>query len=118
MNKIVQTVVVAAMLGSSMWAAAVAEGTPGDTAFKFDIPAQRLDTALTEFAQATGLQLLFPSNVAMDRAAPHVTGSLTPEKALQLLLKDSGLSYHYINAKTVAIRTKEGPPIASNATGG
>jgi outer membrane receptor protein involved in Fe transport len=69
----------------------------------FNIPAQPLDTALTDFAQATGLQLLVLSDIAHERSAPYVSGSLTPEKALQALLEGSGLRYEFVNARTVAI---------------
>jgi len=74
----------------------------------FNIPAQPLDAALTDFAQATGLQLLVLSEIAHERSAPVVSGSLTPERALQELLEGSGLSYQFVNGRTVAISSTEG----------
>ncbi len=97
------------LLAAALLCCAAGAAQPSDPVqLSFNIQAQRLDTALTAFAQTTGLQLLFPTEVAMDQEAPQVSGSLTADAALRLLLKDSGLSYRYVNAKTVAINPKGG----------
>ena len=70
-----------------------------------DISAQPLESALQEFAQQSGLQVLFPSDgAAMRRPAPAMVGLLTPPEALDHLLADTGLRYEYVNSRTVAIR--------------
>lgn len=70
----------------------------------FDIPGKRLEESLTEFAQATQLQVLFQSEMVKERRAPRISGLLTAESALQELLADSGLRYEFVNSRTVAIR--------------
>ncbi|MEJ1960799.1 MAG: TonB-dependent receptor plug domain-containing protein [Gammaproteobacteria bacterium] len=70
----------------------------------FDIHGKQLEEALTEFAQKTQLQVLFPSELVRGQSAREVSGSLTPEAALQTLLAATGLRYEYINANTIAIR--------------
>ena len=38
--------------------------TPARNAFKFDIPAQPLDTALAKFGEVTGIQIVYDSGVS------------------------------------------------------
>jgi outer membrane receptor protein involved in Fe transport len=88
--------------------AATALAQQGDSIPRsFDIPAQPLDRALTNFAQTTGLQLLVVSELTVSRMAPSVSGMLTAEGALDQLLRNSGLTYHFVNDRTVAIGSRE-----------
>ncbi len=80
------------------------EGTPRLT---FNIPAQPMEQALTEFGAASGLQVLFDSKLAAQITAPEVVGSLSAEDALKKLLERSPLSYEFINPRTVTIRAKD-----------
>ena len=57
----------------------------------FEIPQQRADTALNEFAQQAEIQLLFPYDIAKKYVANRVSGRYTPENALAILLEDTGL---------------------------
>ena len=97
-----------------------AQAHDGDTIrLAFDIHANQMEEALTEFAEATQLQVLFQSAMVNGQPAPAVSGSLTPEVALQALLADSGLRYEFINARTVTIRTAaEMQTLAEAAAGG
>lgn len=79
----------------------------------FDIHGKQLEEALTEFAQATKLQVLFKSEIVRAQKAPVVSGALTPEAALQQLLSDSGLRYEFINSKTISIRSQDDFPVAN-----
>ena len=64
-----------------------------DVARRFDIAAGPLDRTLPAFARQSGLQILYPSALVAGRRSPVVSGDLTPEAALRLLLRDSGLTY-------------------------
>lgn len=64
-----------------------------DVARRFDIAAGPLDRTLPAFARQSGLQILYPSALVAGRRSPAVSGDLTPEAALTLLLRDSGLTY-------------------------
>nr|WP_314121544.1 TonB-dependent receptor [uncultured Brevundimonas sp.] len=64
-----------------------------DVARRFAIEAGPLERSLPAFAQQSGLQILYPSALVAGRQSPAVNGDLTPEAALTLLLRDSGLAY-------------------------
>ncbi|ULQ47538.1 TonB-dependent receptor [Flagellatimonas centrodinii] len=57
----------------------------------FDIPAQDLAAALSEYARQSGQQLLFAPEVVAGKQAPAVSGELTAESALAALLEGAGL---------------------------
>jgi iron complex outermembrane receptor protein len=59
----------------------------------FDIGPQSLASALNEFARQSRAQLLFAPEAVARKGSRGVHGSMEPIAALQLLLKDSGLSY-------------------------
>ncbi len=71
------------------------------------ISAQPMREALAALAAQTGVQLIFPADVAEDLAAPAINGNYTVRDALDVLLANSGLRQDWINARTVAIRVKE-----------
>ena len=74
---------------------------------RLDIPAQPRESALKQFSEQSGLQLLFSSEeAAMREAAPAVMGLRTPRQALDHLLAGTDLKYEYVNARTVAIKQK------------
>ncbi|WP_445366408.1 TonB-dependent siderophore receptor [Methylomonas sp. BW4-1] len=64
----------------------------GDAAQAFNIPAQALDSALTELAYQTNLRLLYPADLVGKRRSSQVSGQYTPEQAMQRMLQDSGLT--------------------------
>lgn len=77
--------------------AATAQAAP------FDIRAQDLGGALASFADRAGLRLLFASDLVAGRASPGISGSFTPEDALDRLLAGTGLTYRFTDASTVTI---------------
>jgi outer membrane receptor protein involved in Fe transport len=70
---------------------------------EFSIAAQPVSQALREYAQQSGDQVVFYSEVGKGVESTPVQGSLTREEALQRLLLDTGLQAERVNAKTVAI---------------
>ena len=59
--------------------------------FEFFIPEQTADASLTRFAQITDQELLFPYDIVSQYTTNEVIGKYSAEKALELLLKDTGL---------------------------
>ncbi|MDC7788111.1 TonB-dependent siderophore receptor [Rhodoplanes sp. TEM] len=85
----------------------------------FSIPAGPLGPALTQWAEVSGLKVLFSSEVVRGVVTPGVDGSRTPTQALSALLAGTGLSYDFTSASTVAIhRAADGAPAAGEALPG
>jgi hypothetical protein len=61
----------------------------------FDIPVQPLAAAIETYAAATGLQVLYNAHLVAGRRSTELVGVLTPQAALQVLLKGSGLVVRY-----------------------
>jgi iron complex outermembrane recepter protein len=80
---------------------------------RFDVPPQPLEKALTTFASQSDLGIVFYSRATAGINAPALSGSLTPEHALQILLSHSPLRYEFINDKTVAILAPDDSTSAS-----
>jgi iron complex outermembrane recepter protein len=58
----------------------------------FDIPPQELGSALTQFARQSHEEILFSQEVVASKFSPGVRGTMSPRGALEILLKDSGLT--------------------------
>jgi outer membrane receptor protein involved in Fe transport len=69
----------------------------------FSIAAQSVSQALREYAQQSGDQVVFYSEVGKGLESSPVQGRLTREDALQRLLLNTGLKSERVNSKTVAI---------------
>jgi iron complex outermembrane recepter protein len=72
-------------------------------AVRFDIQPQALDTALLEFSKQSGISASAPTVSLSGKKTGGVSGKHVVEQELQLLLKDSGLTYRRVNDHTVAI---------------
>ncbi len=70
----------------------------------FDIPVQPLGSALTAFGQQSGLQVTFDAVVASGVRSAPVAGTLAPEDALRRLLSGTGVTYSFIDARTVTVQ--------------
>ncbi len=71
------------------------------------IDSQPMGTALKQLADQAGLQVVYPTEVVNPKLiAPALQGKYTAAAALSQLLSGSGLSYHFINSQTVAIRSE------------
>lgn len=64
------------------------------SALEFDLPAQPLDAALTDFAEQANVRLLYDASLTPgERQAPALKGDYSVDEGLQRLLQGSGLSY-------------------------
>jgi outer membrane receptor for ferrienterochelin and colicins len=69
----------------------------------FSIPSQPLSASLRALAGQTGVQIAYETSVAAGTIAPAVSGSMSTEDALALILSGSGLRYSFSGANTVTI---------------
>ena len=69
----------------------------------FAIAAGPLPGVLAAFGQATGFQVLYPSDIAQGVSSPGVTGTLAPQDALIRLLAGTGLIARFVDPDTVTL---------------
>ncbi len=73
-------------------------GADGQGLLRFDIPRQSLASALDSYSAATGIVGLYRGQLAVGRISKPVAGHYTPETALRLLLRETGLAAQYASA--------------------
>lgn len=85
------------------------------------IPAEGLGPALTKLAKEFDFQVLYRTEIVSDLKSPGATGALTSDEALDKVLTGTGLTYKYLDDKTVTIipmsAAGSGQPTAANASG-
>ncbi|AIR88248.1 TonB-dependent siderophore receptor [Pseudomonas cremoricolorata] len=101
----------AVVLGLALGMVSVAQAEVAEV----NIPSAPLSDALTQLAQQTGLQMLFEPGLVSGKRAPAVSGAMEPTRALDLILRDAGLSYRIDNG-TVII-TPAGANLGASAGG-
>ena len=69
----------------------------------FNIPQQRADLALTQFAEQAGLTLVFPFDGLRDRTASRLVGEYPIEDAVEILLLGTGLRSTFRNRLVLKI---------------
>jgi iron complex outermembrane receptor protein len=67
------------------------------------ISPQPLASALGQFADSHKLYLIYAQDDVADQRTSGASGELTAEQTLDQLLKDTGLTYRYLDEKTVTI---------------
>ncbi|WP_170163711.1 TonB-dependent receptor [Eilatimonas milleporae] len=68
-----------------------------------DIAAKPLDAALNDLAQQVGTQIVIDSDDARGHRSRPLKGVYTVGEALDMLLTPAGLSYRYLNDRTIAV---------------
>src|SRR6266853_794936 len=68
-----------------------------------DIPAEELGTALRTLAKERGFQLMYLSDTVEPLHTAGAVGELTTDEALTRILSGTGMTYRYLDAKTVTI---------------
>lgn len=75
-----------------------------DRSIAVDLPAQRLSTSLEQFAGQAGIQLVYPSNLlSQSHLAPELKGQVSISEGFQRLLRGTGLTFRFVNERTVAL---------------
>ena len=90
--------------------AGVALADPASAAIKkfTNIPAQELGSALQTLAQEHDVQLVYLSEGIDKLKTQGAVGDLTAEEALKKLLRGTGLSYRYLDEKTITVLPHSG----------
>ena len=74
-----------------------------------DIPAGPLEAALTAFAKAAGVLLIYPPALVQGQQSPGLSGSHTPAEALDKLLAGTGLQAVIAENGTYTLRRQAAP---------
>ena len=77
-----------------------------------DIPAEKLGPALQTLAKDYDFQVLYRTEIVNTLKTQGVSGSLTSDEALGKVLSGTGLTYKYLDDKTVTIVSGESPETA------
>jgi outer-membrane receptor for ferric coprogen and ferric-rhodotorulic acid len=75
----------------------------GDAVVAFNVPAGALQAALVQFADQSGVQLLYPTTLADKRSSPGVVGSVSVRVGLAQVLGGTGLTFRFIGGRTIEI---------------
>jgi iron complex outermembrane receptor protein len=74
--------------------------------YRLDIPALPVAAALQQFSKQSGTQLVYFAEIAKGLTARPIKGTYTREQALTIILKDTGLTYRDVNARTIEVRAR------------
>ena len=78
-----------------------------DQVRNFNIEEQALDTALIEFSEQAGVQLMVPTELVADLRSPSIAGQYAVDKALVVLLDGSELTFQAIGDDTVTLQAAD-----------
>jgi catecholate siderophore receptor len=113
----VGTLAIYTAIGSRTVNVAWAQGAPGGfehtnsgstalPARQFNIEAGPLDTVLDAFERAAAVHVTVSNVVIRSIQSPGVSGLYTPDQAMTLLLKATGVVYRFTGAQTVTLELK------------
>ncbi|HAP40869.1 MAG TPA: hypothetical protein DCQ94_14085, partial [Nitrospira sp.] len=80
---------------------------------RFDIPSSSLSGGLTQFAEQSGWQVFYSSELTDGLSTQGVSGTHSAGEALQILLRETGLGFSFVDAQTVTLKpahTMPAPP--------
>lgn len=100
LSRILRVCVVAALFCARPVHAGVP--APASPRLSADVPAQSLAAALTLFGETTGFSVSWPPGTD-DLHSPGARSGLTPQEALEALLRGTGLGFEFLNERTVKI---------------
>jgi iron complex outermembrane recepter protein len=95
--------IVAAAICLSIVGIAAADDAKGSIRKDVNIPAEGMGPALQGLAKVFDLQVLYRTEVVGQLRTQGAVGEFTPEDALKQVLKGSGLTYRYLDDKTITI---------------
>ncbi len=81
-----------------------------------NIPAQSLGTALQQLAKDRNFQIVYVTEEVNSLRTGGAVGEFNTEEALKILLKGTGLTYRYLDEKTVTILPSSGPSGSGGST--
>jgi hypothetical protein len=95
--------VAAGVVWMAIAAVAMADDVPAAISKPTNIPAQGLGSALKFLAKDRNLQIIYASEEIGERRTQGAVGELVAEDALKQLLQGTGLTFKYLDDKTVTI---------------
>lgn len=104
-RRLAWALVATSMLTAPGWATAqtAPNAAAASQSYTLHIPSGGLETALVQFANATGLQLIYSPELTRGLSSSGLDGRTTAGAGLAQLLGGTGLTYRIVNAKTVVI---------------
>jgi iron complex outermembrane recepter protein len=84
---------------------------------RLKIAAGTAPVALSELVRQTGMQVLFDFDAVRHFSTREVVGQLALEEALTTMFEGSGLTYEFINDRTIAVRPRRPHATASASQG-
>jgi Secretin and TonB N terminus short domain/TonB C terminal len=92
-------------ISACLYAAAAAQEhvSASPSELDFDIPSQPLEAALQDYGSQAGVQVLYESQLALDRRSTAVHGRLPAATALDLLLSGTGLVVREARPSSITI---------------
>lgn len=94
---------VAMILAAASVRAAETQQTPTERATTVSIPAGSLDRSLQAYAEAMNLQLVYAPELVAGLRSRGLSGSYGRREALERLLNESGLTFRFVNERTVTL---------------
>jgi len=110
-----RTILLAGCAGVALSPAFALAQTAPQTRATFNIPAQDLGTALTQFGQQSEREIVFSADLTRNRHARAVSGEMTATEALAMLLGDSGLTYRASSNGSIIVEASD--PQSGSAAG-
>jgi hypothetical protein len=101
--------VLLALAGTFATAGSTRASKPDKLIFK--ISAGMAPEALAEFVRQSGFQVLFDFDAIRNFSTREVSGQLEPAEALSRMFDGSGLTFEFINDRTIAVRPRPGEPL-------
>jgi outer membrane receptor protein involved in Fe transport len=111
----IRTLLLAGCAGVALSPAfALAQSQP-QPRMSYDIPAQDLGAALTQFGQQSEREIVFSADLARNKKARAVAGEMTSTEALAMLLGDTGLTYRTSSNGSIIVEASD--PQSGSAAG-
>ena len=110
-----RAVIAVAAVSLSMSGLSEADNAEPTTRKPTKIPAEDLRTALRTLESDRGLEVIFVAEDVRGVRTKGASGNLTLQEALDKTLADTGLTYHYVDNKTVIIVPARSTPHRSSA---
>jgi TonB-like protein len=83
---------------------------PSNGQRSFDIPAQDLSTALSDYSATTGIGVLVDGSLSAGRMSAPIKGAFNPTAALQALLDKTGLTARYVTPTAFTLAPASAEP--------
>lgn len=103
------------MMSSAPIGTAQAQDAPASSPQTFAIAPQPLSSALLQFSSMTQIELLYDAAMTRDVETQGVSGEYTPEEALRILLRDTGLSPRTTTSGSITLERMSAPQSMSAA---